>query len=84
MPAFLVSLIFFSQEGDAALSRQQRGATTGAAGPARVKGRPHVQVHLKDKRRPPVLLPAKGIEVAKNMGVTDLALAELMQYKARP
>lgn len=50
---------------------------------AKPKARPQVQVHLKGKRRPPVLIPAKGIEVAKKMGVTDLALAELMQYKAR-
>lgn len=34
-------------------------------------------------RRPPTLVPTKGIVVAKAMGVTGLALAELMQYKAR-
>ncbi|CAN0052138.1 unnamed protein product, partial [Ectocarpus sp. 12 AP-2014] len=34
-------------------------------------------------RRPPTLVPTKGIVVAKAMGITGLALAELMQYKAR-
>ncbi|CAN0284078.1 unnamed protein product, partial [Ectocarpus sp. 12 AP-2014] len=32
-------------------------------------------------RRPPTLVPTKGIVVAKAMGITGLALAELMQYK---
>ncbi|CAM9266848.1 unnamed protein product, partial [Scytosiphon promiscuus] len=51
-------------------------ARTATAGTATATASPPTR-----RRRAPVLMPTKGIVVVKAMKITDLALAELMQYK---
>lgn len=58
-----------------------KGKRKGEEGEAKVAGSVSGGSHTRRRRRPPVLMPAKGSEVIRTMEVTDLVLAELMKYK---